>query len=211
MRIFFACAIFLLTMGRCLADTSAAISTAPQGTPTPDPWKFCKDRFEVKYDKFKDETSIKPKSMRNGPRVKTKGGDDVIFWVTASYPGKQYDSQKPAKLSIVFFRLDVSQVKQEEIKEEHTGESKYKDCSTLILMADDEKMDFGTLKYDAKESFDSFTGFKYIDQTMTGPLTLEQLQKLANAKKIEGELCETTLEFQKDEYCDMHAILDFLK
>ena len=210
--LFFAGAALLLSLGQGTADTKTPVPTvAPataKATPTPDTWKFCKDRFVAKYDKFKDATTFGPKDFRGGPRVQSKGGDDVMLLVSATFPGQKYDPQKPVEISIIFSRLDVSQAKN---FGQHTGEAKYQDCSTLILIADGQRMDFGTLKYASKTSFDAFTGYNYIDQTMTGSMTLDQLKTLATAKSVEGELCQTELTFRKDEFCVLNTVLNYLQ
>lgn len=194
MKTILAFAVFLLSLGQCLADPAAQ-----------DPWKSCRGRYETKYDKFKDRTTIQPKSLRNGAQIKSKGGDEVILWITASYPGQTYDPKKPVTLSLILFRLDVSN------KSQSTGKGRYPDCHGLILLLDGEKMDFGDMTYESKLSHDGFTGYDYNDQTMTAPLTMKQLKKLVAATKIEGQLCDTELEFRKDEFCVMNLILDDLK
>ncbi|HVZ80988.1 MAG TPA: hypothetical protein VHE12_09380 [bacterium] len=190
-------------------SSPASAPDAPKATPTPNPWKYCNGWFETKYDKFKDQTTFQPKSLRSAHNFKVKGGDEVAPWIKITFPGQKYDPKSKATISLVLFRLDVTKDK-DNYKAQHTGSNNYQECSNLILLVDDVKMDLGTLKYDVKSSFDGFTGLTYLDQTWTTTLTMGQLKALAGAKKIEGEFCETNIEFQKDNFCVMNAALDFL-
>ena len=166
----------------------------------------CKDGFEVDYDKFKDVTTIKPKNIRNGD-LKLDGDVRLTFYVSVSYPGNIYDSSKPITITLLFNQLDLAQG-QFDLNYLNATALKFKDCHSLVMMIDGQKKDFGDLDYKVKPDFDSFTGFTYINETMSANIDLKTLINWIHSAKIEGELCESSFEFKKNEFCILNTVLN---
>jgi hypothetical protein len=177
-----------------------------QTIPKSDSSAPCKDWFEVDYDKFKDVTTIKPKNIRNGD-LKLDGDVRLTFYISISYPGSVYDSSKPMTVTLLFNQLDVTQGKFG-LNDMNATPLKFKDCHGLVMLVDGKKMDFGDLNYKFKTDYDDFTGFTYINETMSANIDLNTLISWIHSAKIEGEVCETSFEFKKNEFCILNTALN---
>lgn len=122
----------------------------------------------TKYDQFKDETSV----MVGGKLGMPIKGTTLSMQAFYEVKGKQ--AHQPDAVVLNF----ISQ----------SNDWKYLNSHDLILLVDGERMPIGTLERDGT------VGEGYVLEFLAAPLSPEKFSKIANAKKVQGELFTTEFE-----------------
>jgi len=127
---------------------------------------------EVKYNKYENYTTISNKNayihMDNEFQLKTPEGKkthlDLKVW--ALWMGKNPKLGTPTITFELDYKSDYGLI--------------YYDCHDLTLLVDDKKMTLNQSEYDS-----TLNGFEFIRVE----ISRNQLKRLANARKVEGQIC----------------------
>lgn len=141
--------------------------------------------IEVKYDKFKDKTTV---TLMLEVSVKLVPKEDLVFGSASAFDGK-----KPTSIpdKHVFTFISNSKLKQ------------YEFYNSLIILADDERIKLGnaTSYIPGKSDFEP-------SEIMIYTLTSENLKKIVGAKKVEMQLGKTEFTLTEPQ---LEAIKEFYK
>ena len=142
------------------------------------PWSIM-----TEYDKFRDYTTVSLSEMK----IKSDWIDASSLSIKLHFLSKGISIQTPEEISLILISM--------------SKDWKYIKRHSLILLIDNERIDFGDMSYDSK-----IINYRKVMEYMRINIPIEIFLKIANANNVEGQLFATEF-ILKEEH--LEAFRDF--